>query len=319
MSSAPSYVICIPTLNAGKFAQELIAGLRQQRVPTPTLVIDSGSSDGTPELFEHEGFRVHRIPCEAFNHGATRSLCVEMNPDAEIVIFLTQDALLSDSNSLSLLLSAFEDNLVCAAYGRQLPRLGAGPIEAHARIFNYPEISRIKSLSDAKVLGIKVSFISNSFAAYRRSALLEVGGFPSRTILGEDTYVAAKMLLSGLKIAYVAEAKVYHSHDYSLSEEFRRYFDTGVFHALEPWIRQRFGQPEGEGLRYIRSELALLWGENPWLVPSSLIRSILKLLGFKLGLAERFLPFWLKRRLSMHQHFWQSRTKLPYPMSETGL
>jgi len=306
VSSAPSYVICIPTLNPGKFTQKLIAGLGQQRTPTPTLVIDSGSSDGAPELFEREGFRVHRIPRAAFNHGATRRLCVDLNPDAEIVVYLTQDALLSEPDSLATLLAAFEDDQVGAAYGRQLPRLGAGPIEAHARLFNYPEISRIKALTDAKELGIKVAFISNSFAAYRRSALLEVGGFPSRTILGEDTYVAAKMLLSGWKVAYMAEAKVYHSHDYGFSEEFRRYFDTGVFHAFEPWIRQSFGQPEGEGLRYTRSELASLWEVNPWLIPSSLIRSALKLLGFKLGMAERFLPLWLKRRLSMHKHFWQS-------------
>ena len=85
-------------------------------------------------------------------------------------------------------------------------------------------------------IGIKAAFLSNSFAAYRRSALESVGGFPSDTIFGEDTFAAAKMLLNGWKIAYSAEATVYHSHNLTFIEEFRRYFDIGVFHSREKWF-----------------------------------------------------------------------------------
>ena len=42
---------------------------------------------------------------------------------------------------------------------------------------------------------MKTAFNSNSFAAYRRKALKDVGGFPINTILSEDMYVTAKMLL----------------------------------------------------------------------------------------------------------------------------
>jgi rhamnosyltransferase len=59
-------------------------------------------------------------------------------------------------------------------------------------------------------LGIKSIFISNSFAAYRRSALLAVGGFRKDVIFGEDTVTAARLLLSGYQVAYSAQACVYH-------------------------------------------------------------------------------------------------------------
>lgn len=58
-------------------------------------------------------------------------------------------------------------------------------------------------------------------------------------------YFAAKSVLNGYKVAYIAEAMVRHSHNYSLTEEFKRYFDIGVFHADQQWIRNDFGGAGG--------------------------------------------------------------------------
>lgn len=95
--------------------------------------------------------------------------------------------------------------------------------------------------------GVKTVFMSNSFSAYRIDVLQQLGGFPSDTILCEDMYFTAKAVLAGYKVAYVSEAVVRHSHNYSAVEEFKRYFDIGVFHADEPWIREKFGGAGGEG------------------------------------------------------------------------
>ena len=123
--------------------------------------------------------------------------------------------------------------MVGCASGRQLPHSDASLLASHARHFNYPNVSSIRDEKSISTLGLKAAFCSNSFAAYRVSALYECGGFPLNVILGEDMYVAAKMLLRGYKTAYVANATVYHSHNYSPIEEFKRYFDTGVYHARE--------------------------------------------------------------------------------------
>lgn len=44
-------------------------------------------------------------------------------------------------------------------------------------------------------------------------------------MFGEDTLSVAKLLDAHHKIAYVAEAEVYHSHDYTLKEEFFRQYE----------------------------------------------------------------------------------------------
>ncbi len=251
------------------------------------------------------GANVYTIPVSEFNHGATRQLMVDSNPDYDVYVFLTQDAYLENAHAIESIVAYFNDDKIGAVCGRQLPHLDATPLAQHARIFNYPPQSRVKSMADAHELGIKTPFISNSFAAYRREALLAAGGFPHHVILAEDMYAAAKMLLKGWKVAYAGDACVRHSHNYTVMEEFRRYFDTGVFHSREPWIRNAFGQAGGEGLRYVRSELGFLGLRGFYLWPSSIVRNAFKLLGYKLGLAEATIPLWLKKRLSMHRRYWE--------------
>jgi rhamnosyltransferase len=299
--------LIVPTLNAGSLWQSWLAAFEQQtRKPDDLLVIDSSSSDDTVALAQSHGFDVQVIAKTEFNHGGTRQLGIGLMPEAEIIVFMTQDAVLANPFAIERLLEAFADERVGAAYGRQLPHRDAKPIGAHARLFNYPPQSRVRSLEDRRQLGIKTAFISNSFAAYRRSALLEVSGFPTDTVMNEDTFVAGKMLLSGWKIAYRADAQVHHSHDYPYTDEFKRYFDIGVFHARTPWLQQTFGRAAGEGRRYVLSELRYLARNAPWLIPSALLRTGLKWLGFKMGSAlHRKLPLFLNRRLSLHRAYWR--------------
>lgn len=305
-SDSLTVMLCIPTLNPGKDAVALLDSIARQTFrPDHFLVMDSQSDDGAVALFESAGAQVVMIARADFNHGATRQMAVSAWPQADIVIFLTQDALLAGSADFENLLACFEDEKVGAAFGRQLPRQNAGAIESHARLYNYSVRSRVNQFSDVAEMGIKTAFLSNSFAAYRCSALTSVGGFPDDVILGEDTYVAARMLMQGWKTAYCAEAQVFHSHDYSLWQEFSRYFDIGVFHGREPWLRREFNQPEGEGLRFVRSELAFLLHTSPLLIFSAFLRNLSKFAGFKLGTWERHLPLWLKQCLSFNGAYWE--------------
>jgi rhamnosyltransferase len=269
------------------------------------IIVDSSSSDGTADLARAAGFQVHSISRSEFSHGGTRQLAAELLPKAELLVFLTQDAILADTGALKALLAPFSDPQVAAVFGRQLPRPEAGPIEAHARLFNYPAQPSMRTLESRETLGFKAIFLSNSFAAYRREALLSVGGFPTNVIFGEDTITAARFLLAGRKIAYVAEAKVYHSHSYTWRQDFKRYFDIGALHSRENWLLEEFGQTSGEGRRFVISELGYLWGRSWWLIPSALVRTALKLFGYRLGRLERKLSVKWKRRLSMHSAYWR--------------
>jgi rhamnosyltransferase len=297
--------VIIPTLNAGDDWPKMISPLLQSVSPQDVLIIDSSSTDGTVALANSAGFQVCSVARKDFNHGATRQFGATMLPHADILVYLTQDAVLHDASAVEHLLAAFLDPDVAAAYGRQLPRPQAEPIEAHARLFNYPDQSQVKSLESRERLGLKTIFISNSFAGYRRSMLMEAGGFPADVIFGEDTVTAGKLLLKGWKIAYVAEAKVYHSHSYSWRQEFRRYFDIGVLHSRESWLLEEYGRASSEGKRFVLSELKYLWPRHAALIPSAIARTFIKLTGYKLGRLEKRLNRPLRRSFSMHPAFWK--------------
>jgi rhamnosyltransferase len=299
------FAVVVPTLNAAAVWPQFAPRLLRSVAPEQVLIVDSSSSDQTEDLARKAGFRVHVIRREDFNHGGTRQLAVDLLPNVDLLVFLTQDALLASENALTLLLNAFIDPKVAAAFGRQLPRPLAGPIEVHARLFNYPAQSDIRTLESRKEMGFKTIFISDSFAAYRRSALMAVGGFPDRIIFGEDTVTAGKLLLAGWRIAYVSESQVYHSHANNFRQEFKRYFDIGVLHAKQPWMLREFGQASGDGWRFVRSELAYLWPSHFWLLPSALLRTALKLIGYRLGRKEKFVSLFWKQQFSLHHRFWQ--------------
>ena len=153
-------------------------------------------------------------------------------------------------------------------------------------------------------LGFKTIFISNSFAAYRVDALHSVGGFTSPTIFGEDACVAAKMIEKDWKIAYSATAEVYHSHNHTYMEEFRRYFDIGVFHSNEYWILDMYGHPSGEGMRFVRSELNFLSKSHKRMISCAIYRSILKWCGYRLGRVSGRLPKSMRVLLSSNPAYW---------------
>jgi rhamnosyltransferase len=299
--------VLIPTLNAGNQWANVLAAIQTQIFPQPIrkIVIDSGSRDNTVSLALSAGFEVIEISKKEFNHGATRQALVNRAPDTDICVFLTQDAILASTDSIANLVAAFDDGDVGMAYGRQLPHKHARALETHARLFNYPAQSIVKSLGDKDRLGFKVFFCSNSFCAYRREALMSVGGFPSDSIMGEDAITAAKMLLAGLKVAYVADSAVYHSHTYSLKEEYKRYFDTRVFHEQNKWLIEKYGKPTGEGLKFINSELKYALKHDLKSIFKSVSSVGAKWLGYQSGKYYKTIRPAILKKVSMHKFYWE--------------
>lgn len=282
-----NYGLIIPTLNAGAQFRTLLEQIAAQSLPTRKLIVDSESTDDTVKLAKSFGIEVLTIPRKTFNHGATRQFALETlleRAPLDVIIFLTQDVLLHDTESLKTLVKIFgEDKSVGLSYGRQLPHTNATAEAKFLRAFNYPATSQLRSFDDRKIFGLKTAFASNSFAAYRVKALMSVGGFPAHVPLSEDMFVAAKMLLDGWKIFYAAEAQVYHSHNYTAAQEFRRYVQIGKFHAQEPWIRETFGSAEGAGKKFVLMKLAALAKKNPVDCFGAIFRDAAKFFGYRLG------------------------------------
>ena len=248
--------------------------------------------------------KIHRILPEEFDHGGTRNLGAEMS-DAEILVYMTQDAMPADQFLIERLLYGFSYENVAAVYARQLPAADCQFIERYTREFNYPKTSRLKSKEDLSKLGIKTYFCSNVCAAYQKDVYERLGGFVRKTIFNEDMILAGRMIQAGWKIYYAAYAKVIHSHNYNCRQQFHRNFDLAVSQADHPEIFE--GVPsEGEGIRLVKDTAKyLLKSGRPWLLVSLVCKSGWKYIGYKLGKNYKKLPRWLILKCTMNPRYWR--------------
>jgi rhamnosyltransferase len=161
-----------------------------------------------------------------------------------------------------------------------------------------------KGIDDLPRLGVKTFFFSNACSAVKKTAFIEVGGFPNKTIMNEDMFLAAKLLVKGYKIAYQPEAVVYHSHNYSLATQFKRYFDIGVFFNRNRWIKDS-AKSEKEGFKYLKEMLRFLVYNKQWnWIPYALVDTTNRFVGYRVGLLESSLPLSIKKKVSFNKSFW---------------
>jgi rhamnosyltransferase len=279
-----SVSVVVPTHNAGRQFNGLLGSLQNQTLrPVQTLVIDSESTDETVELAKSYGCKVVTIKRTDFNHGSARNLAVA-NSSTKYIVFLTQDAIPADEHMIAELIRPMQaEPMIAICYGRQLPRPDTHPLECFAREFNYPPQSMLKTKGHIATLGIKTFFCSNSCSAVRCSTFNKLGGFKNNTIVNEDMLFAAKAINAGYAVCYAAQAKVYHSHRYSLPGIFKRYFNIGRFFADNRWLLQQAGL-KGYGLEMLRAGVKTLWQKRaPHYVAIFLVELAVKAIACKLG------------------------------------
>lgn len=269
--------IIIPILNPPEtFFKKLVPTLLTQTLDPTIVLINSG------ETIPKGSYTSVNIDKKEFNHADTRNLALKYG--ADFYLFMTQDALPYDEHLIEELLKAFEDEEVVVSYARQIPYKDAEAIEVFARITNYPVLSRIKSKEDLTQLGIKTFFSSDSCAMYRASYFKEVGGFKQGLNTNEDMEFAARAIMNGKKVAYVAEAKVYHSHNFTCKDIWKRYRSIGLFFKENSWILEivsKYSKAESTGIKQALAELKYLMRNSPLDIPRSCLFSLIKYIAFK--------------------------------------
>ena len=300
--------VIIPVCDHAALLPILLQQVAEQRPAVlETILLDSCQNDDLGQIMAvHPLVRRITVPPGAFDHGATRASGVG-EARGEIVVLLTQDVSLCGADAIAELVRPLTaEEKVAASFGRQLPSPAAHFFARRLREHNYPARSRVFFFEDRKEHGIKTTFCSNSFAAFQRNILLQQGNFQGGLLFGEDMHMAARLLLAGFGVAYAAGACVVHSHNYSMGEDFRRYFDMGVFHRRESRLLEQFGTAEKEGMRYLVEELrTMVTGRTVVHLPQWCGRTLMKFLGYFLGKRYVHLPYAFAVRCSLNRRWWR--------------
>ena len=302
--------VIIPVYKPDHRFLTLIERLEHQSIPVNRIIVMNTEQKyfdrlfyGTSYMKEYHNIIVKHISKREFDHGKTRNRGVQCS-DAAYFVMMTQDAVPADEYLIEELLKPLKKEKSAVSYARQLADEDSSEAEKYTRNFNYPERSEVKTKADLKRLGIKTFFCSNVCAAYNRKIFDELGGFVKHTIFNEDMIYAAGAVEAGYGIAYAAEAKVFHSHDYSCAEQFHRNFDLGVSQAQHPEVFAAYPS-ESEGIRLVRQTVRHLRESGmKRQIPRVILRSGCKYIGYLFGKHYRRFPRRLVIAMSSNKDYW---------------
>ena len=315
--------VAIPVRDGGSLFARTLRALSEQTVAHELLVCDSRSGDGSAQLARDHGARVIEIAPERFSHGGTRNLLMS-HAVGEHVAFLTQDAEPADARWLERMLGGFELAAdVGIVYGPYLPRPDVAPavrmeLERWFRSLapdGAPRVDRLGenerpsdphggSLSVGALIGAR-GFYTDANACLSRAAWERV---PFREVpYAEDRVLAIDMLRAGFAKAYVPDAGVLHSHDYTASQELRRCFDEWrglleVYGWREPLSPAHIARKLRGELSSARGELDredISPAERRATLAAVTRHHVVRLAGALLGSRADRLPRSVRRRLSL--------------------
>lgn len=198
--------VVIRTLNEEEHLPDLLAGIKSQELAdnqsVEVVIIDSGSTDATLSIAEQQGCRITHIDKEDFSFGRSLNRGCAF-AQGEVLVFVSGHCVPVDEHWLTKLVAPLIEGVCCYSYGRQH---GSGPTKfSESRVF-------LKYYSTASLLPQTGFFANNANAALLRSVWEE---HPFDEVLTglEDMHLAKRLVSSGKKIGYVADAGVYHIHD----------------------------------------------------------------------------------------------------------
>jgi rhamnosyltransferase len=301
---SPTVSVVIPTLNAEPYLRGILEAIFSQEPTSPSevILVDSMSTDATRDIAASDA-RVRVVPIADFSHGRARNLGARAAV-GEVVVMLTQDALPADRTWLAALLAPFADPQVVASYSRQVPCADANPMERfflERRFPPRPPVRRERR-GDA-TLTLEDVFFSNVSAAIRRDALLRQP-FDETLIMSEDQQFSRDVIAAGHAVVYQPESVVIHSHDYSLVNCFRRYFDSSC--SLKVIFPEHgLARTAVMAASYIPGEARYMVRAHPRSLPRYLLYNLAKVGGTLAGLVAERLPRRAARALSLHRYHWE--------------
>ncbi len=177
-------------------------------------VVNGPTNDGTDEVLAEYSNRIKSARCPDRNLSASRNIGIAI-ASGEIVAFIDDDGL-AEPNWLRQLAVAFEDPSVAGAggivydhTGYQLQyryssanRLGRADWdrETPADLYNFP-------------LSFNFPYLQGTNCAFRRSALLEIGGFDEEyEFYLDETDVCCRLIDAGYRIRQLPNAGVHHKY-----------------------------------------------------------------------------------------------------------
>lgn len=240
-------IIC-PLYNAERYIMELHENILKQKNVNINKInyILTKSNDNTEKILKELKCDYELIEKKEFSHSLTREKTANRSK-ADILVFITQDIIIKSEYWLANLTRGIISGECEASYSRQI--CGNNSIEKYTRERNYPDESFIVSMNDVEKKGLTTFFFSDASSAIRKDVFEKLNGYDEKDFpTNEDMYFAYKLITNGYRIKYCSDSVVEHSHNFTLKQLYKRYYDTGVFFKQNKYLNKYKVNKAGGGM-----------------------------------------------------------------------
>ena len=261
--------IIIRTLNEAKWLPELLKAVRRQDMndmSCETILVDSGSTDGTLEIAATFGCKVVKIDKSQFTFGRSLNYGCEA-ASGRYLVLVSGHCVPVGTDWLYNLCKPLKDDICDYSYGRQIAREGYSKYSEKCLFRKYfPSASKLPQ---------EDFFCNNANAAIRRD-IWQKFQFDEEVTGLEDMALAKQLWQQGGKIGYVADAMVEHIHEEGWAQIGRRYEREAIaLQGIMPEIHVSFS----DFLRYTAS--GILFDSAAALQDRRLLRHIGEIILFR--------------------------------------
>lgn len=219
MSQARETTVLIRTFNEARHLPALLESLERQRYRDfETVVVDSGSVDGTRDIAERAGARVIRIDRDHFTFGYSLNVGIRSGT-GRLIAIVSAHTLPVNDDWLGYLVAPLTSPNVAMVYGRQI----GAPVSK----FSETQDLRRTFGSERLVLRPPRFFANNANAAVRRDLWMEYPFDAALTGL-EDIDWARRWMEKGYEVVYEPSAAIFHIHEETWPQVRRRYYREAV-------------------------------------------------------------------------------------------
>lgn len=234
--------IVIRTYNEARWLPDVLDAVnRQERrgMAVETVIVDSGSTDGTVEIAEKHQCRVVHIRKDDFTFGRSLNIGCEA-AEGRLLVFISGHCIPAGTTWLCDLVRPLDEGVAEYVYGRQ---------EGH-HLTKYSERQLFRKYFPAQSqLPQTGIFCNNANAALTKSVWRDHPFDEALTGL-EDMALAKQLVAAGLRIGYAANSSVVHIHEESWQRVKIRYEREAIaLQSIMPEIHVHFS----DFLRYFAS------------------------------------------------------------------
>ena len=235
--SAPDISIVYRALNEDRWFEESLLALAAQATPgmrVETVLVDSGSTDGTLDIAARHGVRVTHIKKADFSFGRSLNQGCDF-ARGRYLVFISAHCIPASTDWLAKLvapLTDWEQTRIAYTYGKQIGHDVSKFSEKQLFAKYFPDVSKTPQ---------EGFFVNNANSAVVRD-VWERYRFDEEVTGLEDMVLGKAMLADGFKIAYVADAPVIHVHEENFRQTQNRYYREALtLREIMPEVQMSFG------------------------------------------------------------------------------